>query len=660
MRLRTFAAAGTLLLAALGAYADNPSDRAEARLAFDPTSNHIILYGGATPVDTATKIIYDQDDTWQFDGKRWVRLYTAHSPGARSGHVMVLDTNRNRIVVFGGRRTDTSKPNGVQSVLNDTWAFQNNDWTQIDTPNAPPGRTIAGADYDSVRDRIVLYGGNTVSTDGKNTITALRDTWEFDGTTWTQRGSDGPNVTKPIVFYDQANHATFLVGLDPKSSTQTGTLMFRYDADAGTWTAITPTGLPPCVNEAQVAFDATRGHIILTGGACTDSDPTDTTYEWDGTQWTKLDVKTAQDRIFGGAFAYDPVRQQDVLYGGTIAFGNITSVTSVFKDGDWSTVSDSTAPGPRSLASFWYDPHLNQIMLFGGMETNQTFGDLWSYTNGTWTQYTDFTHQPTNCLEHVAAYDTDRQKLVLVCAGGDVWEFDGTAWKDTKASDLKTHPGSHRLSSIAYDQSLKKTVYFGGFDETNFLQETWLWDGTSWSRIKNHLPPYRAQAAMWYDQNLKKTVIYGGVGRTDPEGRIERFDDMWALDANGWTKLTPATTPGQRYSATYAVDPRDGHVLLFSGILYNKDPKTAVETQRYVNDMWEWDGTNWKQLQTGTNPPPRENAGFVYDPNLDRFVMFGGFAALFYGDVWLFDRNSLSWQVRLEAPTSGIGRRRAR
>jgi hypothetical protein len=188
MRIRTFVAAGALLLASFTLLADTPGGRAETRMVYDPISTHTILYGGATAIDKGTKISYDLADTWEWTGDHWVHLLTPHSAGQRSGHVMVYDSNRSRIVIFGGRRTDTVK--NVQNILNDTWIFQNGDWSQLATPNSPSARSVPGAAFDLARDRIVMFGGNTISTDGKNTVTTLHDTWEFDGTTWVQRSAD--------------------------------------------------------------------------------------------------------------------------------------------------------------------------------------------------------------------------------------------------------------------------------------------------------------------------------------------------------------------------------------------------------------------------------------------------------------------------------------
>src|SRR5439155_14691936 len=121
------------------------------------------------------------------------------------------------------------------------------------------------------------------------------------------------------------------------------------------------------------------------------------------------------------------------------------------------------------------------------------------------------------------------------------------------------------FASLVYDQTLKKTVLFGGYD-TNYLDQTWTWDGTVWTRVKKNPPPSRALAAMWYDPTLKKTVLYGGIGRLTSTDRLTRFADMWTFDGTGWTQLTPASTPGPRYGAQVTIDPHTNKVLLFGGM----------------------------------------------------------------------------------------------
>ena len=654
MRIATFAAAGALLLAAHTLLADTPGGRAETRMVYDPASTHLILYGGATSIDKGTKVSYDLEDTWEFIGDRWIRRYTAHTAGPRSGHVMWYDSNRSRIVLFGGRRYDVATK--TQTVRNDTWMFKNGDWTEIVTPNAPPPRTVAGGAFDPVRDRFVLFGGNLLSTDGKNTITTTHDTWEFDGTTWTQRAGEGPKVSKPILVYDDAHHQIIMLGLDEDSTSKTATLMYTYDSAAGTWSQIKPEGLPPCVNEAHVAFDGETNSVILVGGVCNDSGSDDETFSWDGTKWTKLDIKTVPDRAFGGAIAYDPIRETLYQYGGTIAFESSRLKTVAFHDGDWATVLDTFSPGPRSLPVVFTVPELTPVFLYGGIDETLTHDDFWSWSAGQWT-FISGDNRPSSCFAPVGTYDTDRKKYVMVCNAGNVWEFDGTTWKNSK--DLKEVPPPRRFSSISYDPTLKKTVLYGGYDELDFIDQTWTWDGAVWTRVKKNPAKQRGQAAMWYDASLKKTVLYGGIGRQDRESRIERFADMWTFDGTGWTKMKiePTATPGMRYGMSTAVDPRNGHLLLFGGLVYTKDAND-IESQFYTNDMWEWDGAKWTKLTTTAAPEIRENSGFVYDPVRDRMVLFGGYGGHYYGDLWLFDTTKSAWQNLFEAP-SGNRRRPA-
>jgi len=649
MRIRTFVAAGAMLLASLTLLADTPGGRAETHMVYDPVSGHIILFGGATAIDNGTKVSYDLGDTWEWLGDHWVRRYTAHSPSERSGHAMVYDSNRSRIVVFGGRRNNISTK--VQSVLNDTWVFQNGDWSQVATPNSPPARTVPGAAFDPLRDRFVIFGGNTISTDGKNTVTAIHDTWEFDGTTWVQRAADGPKLTKPTLAYDEAKHQIILLGLDETSTSKVDTAMFTYDPAAGTWNQVKPEGLPPCVNEPHVAFDGETNSVILVGGVCNDSSVTDETFSWDGDKWTKLTIKTSQDRAFGGAIAYDPVRQTLLQYGGTIAFSGNRTGTLGFHAGDWAAIADTLSPVPRSLPVAFTYPNNNVFYVYGGQDESQTYDELWVRAAGLWSQVTG-DNKPSTCENPLGAYDSGRQRYLIVCSAGNVIEFDGTTWTNKK--DMKDKPPFRRLGQLAYDATLKKTVLFGGYDDSVFLDQTWLWDGTVWTRVKKNPAPPRAQAIMWYDATLKKTLLYGGIGRQDQDSRIERFADMWSFDGTGWTnmKVDAASTPGMRYSTTYSVDPRSGHLLLFGGLLYTKD-SAGVENQKFVNDMWEWDGAKWSKITTSFAPEARENSGFTYDPLLDRMVLFGGYAARYLGDLWLFDTTTKSWQLLMESTSAG-------
>ncbi len=631
--------------AATALFAMNPASRYETRMVYDAQSTHVILFGGVTSVDSGTKKAYRLDDTWEWTGSHWIQRFPAHKPAARSAHAMVYDSNRSRIVMFGGRADSAD--------LADTWVYQNNDWSELNLPSSPPPRFLPGAAYDSVRDRIVLFGGTQTSADGK-TLTPLHDTWEFDGTSWKQIGGEGPAASKPLLAYDAARGQVIMLALDSAAKT----LMYGYDAAAGKWNAITPATLPPCVNEGVLTYQDSNQTVAYTGGVCTTSSATDETYEWDGTTWNKITLLSTASRLFGAAAAYNQGAQVLTMFGGSPIVGLPVSETWLYASAAWVSLSDPSRPGPRSLFAFTTDPVNNTIWMYGGVDEVNTFSDFWQYTNGDW-QEMSAASTPVGCVTPTAAFDTDRSKLVMICADATTGtnEWDGTAWKNF--TGLKTLPPFHHFASMTYDPSLKKTILFGGFDGANYLDQTWTWDGTSWAQQRNKPAPARALAAMWYDPTLKKTVIYGGVGRLTSTDRVTRYDDMWTFDGNGWTQLTPTGgTPGMRYGAQTAIDPRSNHVLLFGGLRVDSVPAvppstTPGQVQVYANDMWEWDGSAWKQLQPAVTPPARENGRIAFDPTRNEMVMFGGYAGYFMSDVWTY--NPISWQLRIFDP---VGTRR--
>jgi hypothetical protein len=315
--------------------------------------------------------------------------------------------------------------------------------------------------------------------------------------------------------------------------------------------------------------------------------------------------------------------------------------------------TDTTQPGPRSLFAFTSDPVNNTIWMFGGIDENSTLSDFWQYQNGAWRSVVA-ENGPVGCLTPTSAFDSDRKKLVVVCASSQTFEWDGTAWKKF---DLKTLPPSRRFSSMTYDATVKRTLLFGGYDNSNYLDETWLWDGASWTREKRNPPPARALTSIWYDPTLKKTVIFGGVGRVSSQDRITRYNDMWSFDGSGWTELKPSSgTPGARYGSQVVVDPRNNRTLLFGGLRLDTAPPTPpatdpVPVQVYADDTWQWDGSAWTRLNTTGVPPARENGAMAYDPTRDEIVLFGGYAGYFLSDIWTY--TPTTWRARIMDPIGG-------
>jgi hypothetical protein len=638
--------------------ANHPSPRIQPRMAFDESTGTGVMFGGRALDDRATGLVHASDQTWLWlEHRNWQQIFPAHHPPARSSHMMTYDSKRGRVLLFGGRKEGV-EPRTTFTELNDLWEWKNGDWSPIETATKPPVRQHAAIAYDRVRDKVILFGGFAIIS---RLLTPLYDTWEFDGTDWKQVGpSTGPTVDRPLMAYDIARNQTVLLGINKELKT----LMHVWDTETSAWKAVPADPLPGCVNDGALEYQVHNERLITTGGICTvaTTPSLEESWEWDGTKWTKLE-HSRTSRVSGAASMYDTARQELVRYGGASSFGQFfESFTSTYRDLKWQDTIISSSPSPRSLAVMRRDPVRDTIWLFGGLSefsSDSSVGwndDMWRYAGGRWNQ-DKHADRPAGCASPMSAFDTDRGVLVIVCAGTEVNEWDGTQWKSFGGLDKR--PDDRRFAAIAYDQNIKKTVLFGGFDEVNYRQDTWTWDGTVWTELKpSKKPQHRAQMTMWYDPLAKKTILFSGAGRPNIDERATRFNDMWAFDGTNWAQLTVTGTPGIRFGAQVAVDPRNGKVLLFGGLRATIDEEKDTISQFYGNDTWLWDGaaSRWTQVTTENAPSPRQNVGLEFDNAGNRFVLVGGFAGnLYLSDVWVFDGQN--WTPELNSPV--VGRRRA-
>lgn len=120
-------------------------------------------------------------DTWTWDGLSWTQRYqAAASPPASAGGftAMAYDADRKAVVMFGGLRAGSSP-------LDQTWTWDGTTWTMRRPATIPPARFNHGMAYDASRHGVMMTGGAEFSLSGS--ITALTDTWTWDGVTWTRR-----------------------------------------------------------------------------------------------------------------------------------------------------------------------------------------------------------------------------------------------------------------------------------------------------------------------------------------------------------------------------------------------------------------------------------------------------------------------------------------
>lgn len=98
--------------------------------------------------------------------------------GPRYSHAMAFDAARGEVVLFGDDRTDPLLEPPA------TWLWNGAGWRRAEPPTRPPPRISPAMAYDSIRRRVVLFGGLDWS---QQNPSFLDDTWEWDGATWIPR-----------------------------------------------------------------------------------------------------------------------------------------------------------------------------------------------------------------------------------------------------------------------------------------------------------------------------------------------------------------------------------------------------------------------------------------------------------------------------------------
>ena len=214
-----------------------------------PLTTPLLLYGASMAYDTGRRrtVLLTTAGTWEWNGTNWSRFSTGLL-AELSG--MCYDTTRGRVASYGGI-------SGASYYTNVLAYFDGASWTSVNTANPwPSARGECGLAYDSVRRRLVLFGG-------VDNVGLLGDTWEWDGTVWMrlQPAHIPPARRRPVMFYDSRRGQTVLFG--GFNNQDLGDL---WEWDGSDWRAVTMNPLPSPRNGHGMCWDDSAGRGLLFGG----------------------------------------------------------------------------------------------------------------------------------------------------------------------------------------------------------------------------------------------------------------------------------------------------------------------------------------------------------------------------------------------------------
>ncbi len=218
-----------------------------------------------------------------------------------------------------------------------------------------------------------------------------------------------------------------------------------------------------------------------------------------------------------------------------------------------------------------------------------------------------------------------------------VLESSAAVWEEMPTS--RTSIDGRASATGIYDPRTGNVLFVGGykFESTfEFFQDVWKWDGNSLSyqQTSGTFPAYGyGESVVYFPPSGEILWMFGSDGAT------VQTNDIYSLYENRWSKKYLQNVPQKRIFANVAYDEEHKVIVVFGGINQG--------TNQYYNDLWQWDGSEWTQLQPNENtsctsnqrPCGRSNAVFQYDPTNNGILLFGGFnnSQIQMNDTWLWD-----------------------
>ena len=206
------------------------------------------------------------NDVWALSlagSPAWSQLAPAGTPPSpRSGHTAIYDPVRDRMVIFGG-----NSPSGDR---NDVWALSlagSPPWTPLPPAGTPPPpRSGPAAIYDPLRDRMTVFGGVL---DGFR----FNDVWVLSlagSPTWIPLAPGGtlpPTLSGHTAIYDLPRDRMVVFGGSSNSSTALPEDVWALSLAAPAWSHPIPAGTPAYgpIGHAAI-YDPLRDRMLVFGG----------------------------------------------------------------------------------------------------------------------------------------------------------------------------------------------------------------------------------------------------------------------------------------------------------------------------------------------------------------------------------------------------------
>lgn len=196
-----------------------PPARSSFNAAYDPKSNSLIVFGGSNCAGGFLSDVWVLSNAnGEVGTPTWTQLSPSGlGPSARENSSAIYDSTNNVLTVYGGD-AGSAGLSDIWTLSNANGQGGTPTWTRLTpTGTAPSARTGQSAVYDSANNRMIVYGGiNTLTSK-----TYLGDTWiltfanGIGGTpSWISERVTGtaPQMRFHVAFYSAADNDMFIFG----------------------------------------------------------------------------------------------------------------------------------------------------------------------------------------------------------------------------------------------------------------------------------------------------------------------------------------------------------------------------------------------------------------------------------------------------------------
>jgi hypothetical protein len=586
---------------------------------YDPNSNRMTVFGGGlgTPGPCANDVWVLDGANGQSGSLAWLQLSPSGTlPAARVHSAGVYDPTTNSMIVFGGNDCSKTYFNDVWVLSNANGEGGTPGWTQLSTfGTAPSVRESSSAVYDSTNNVLIVYGGDGNGVDFGDVWTLSNANGSGGTAVWSQLS---PTGTIPMArtgvsaIYDSVHDRMTVFGGFYKTHTLADTFVLTFANGIGgtpAWTKINPTGTAPSLGYHSAVYDSSANAMYVFAGSSNASKLAGDDHAFilsnangiGTSSWTRGGPPTR----YAQSMFYDSVSNGMFVFGGQHALTN-TNFSDYWElnpaigsnNLSWAlVVVKGTHPANRGGHVALYDSASNRMMMFGGEEgfPKPCVNDYWIMTGAnnvvgakpTWALKTISGTLPTARAHHSGVYDPTTNSLIVFggydCTStyfNDVWvlsnanSVSGTlAW--TQLSPTGSGPSPRQSASAIYNSTTNTmTVFAGDAGGTTPFGDIWVLsnaNGTggtpAWTEMTaTGGPTARSGHSATYDSVNNLMTVYGGWSGTS------LLSDAWVLSsANGqgatpaWTQVVPLTTPPLRRFHSAIYDPVHNQMNIFGG-----------------------------------------------------------------------------------------------